>query len=174
MSAMKHMWIAGVMCVLAGSPALSAGGSGSERGGPRPSVSIVVDPSVKGLESGVSAAWLGYGIARAKWVGENVLRGQSGSVTYRRSFEEELYGRESLAKIWEELKAKDQGLADKYLDELLAVSNAGFLREYVWLYFWSGAWKTPPDGLRMADFEKWRAENLRGHRPQTFADIRIE
>jgi hypothetical protein len=128
---------------------------------------------LKGRPIAVMSAWMMYGVARANWVSEHVL-GKSSSVSgYHRSFEEELAGRESLAKIWPELKVSDKAAQDAYLDDLQSVLSAGFLREYIWFYLGSPEWHDVPDGLHLSDFEKWKSSNLVNHKVETLADVTI-
>ena len=138
-------------------------------------ITITLDEAaLKGKPESVLGAWMGYGIARANWLSENVLTKPGGPATYHRCFEEELAGRESLAKIWIELKQSDPKLKDEYLDQLIVVRHAGFLGEYVWSYLGSPDWKQPPDQLRLEAFENWKASKLVGHKAQTFADVKFE
>jgi len=138
---------------------------------PKASVSINIDDAgLKGKPGGVSAAWMGYGMARASWIADHVLGKGADPTTYRRSFDEEVAGRETLAKIWTEMKQSEPA-ADTYLDQLENVQKAGYLAEYVWAYLRSPDWKAPSSGLRLDEFDKWKAVNLDGHKPETFADV---
>ena len=65
-----------------------------------------------------------------------------------------------LIEIWSLQSKKEPKVTDAYLDKLATVATAGFLREYVWTYLGSRAWKTKPDGLRLDDFETWRMAHL--------------
>jgi len=138
-------------------------------------ITVTLDEAaLKGKPESVTGAWMGYGIARANWISEHVLVNPGELVSYRRCFEEELAGRESLAKIWAELKQSDAKLKDEYLDQVLVIRSAGFLGEYVWSYLGSADWKQPSKELRLEAFEKWRTANLAGHKAQTLADVKIE
>ncbi len=138
-------------------------------------ITITLDEAaLKGKPESALGAWMGYGIARANWLSENVLVRPGASESYHRCFEEELAGRESLAKIWIELKHSDAKLKDEYLDQIIAIRHAGFLGEYVWSYLGSADWKQAPDTLRLDAFEKWKISNLKGHKAVTFADVKFE
>ena len=138
-------------------------------------ITITLDEAaLKGKPQSVLGAWMGYGVARANWLSEHVLVKPGASESYHRCFEEELAGRESLAKIWIELKQSDPKLKDEYLDQIIAIRHAGFLGEYVWSYLGSADWKQAPEQLRLEAFEKWKASNLAGHKAQTFADVKFE
>ncbi len=128
--------IAVVMCLLLSASGALAQEPGAGKKAPPPYVRIVVNPQgLEGRPKAVIGAWVGYTSARAKWVQENWIHKPTGGAPYRRTFEEELYGRENMVTMWEELKTKERGLADAYQDDLLRVKKAGYLREYVWEYF---------------------------------------
>jgi hypothetical protein len=138
-------------------------------------ITVTLDQkALKGKAESVTGAWMGYGIARANWISEHVLGNPETAKAYRRCFEEELAGRENLAKIWSELKHSDPKLKDDYLDQVIMIRGAGFLGEYVWSYLGSADWKQPPKQLRLEAFDKWKASNLSGHKAETFADVKIE
>jgi hypothetical protein len=131
------------------------------------------DEGLKGKPEAVMSAWMGYGLARANWVSEHVIGKSKPLSAYHRSLEEEVAGRESLAKIWLELKQGDRTLSDAYLDQLSSVVASGFLSEYVWVYLRSAEWGEAPQALRLGDFEKWKTANLSGHKVETLADVTI-
>ena len=112
-------------------------------------------------------AWIAYMLARASWMSEHVP--DAASRSYSRSFEEEKAGREMLITIWSEHSKGEPKIKDTYLDQLVTVSSAGYLREYVWTYLGSTKWKTRPEGLRLDEFEIWRKAQLPNHRAQTMA-----
>ncbi len=82
------------------------------------------------------------------------------------SFDCEFTARRHLINAWEEKRQQNQEIKDKYLDALGDVQAAGFLAEYTQRYFGKKHWELP-EGLRSSEFNTWRKENLRGHRPQT-------
>jgi hypothetical protein len=82
------------------------------------------------------------------------------------SFACECDARRHLAATWAAKKLNYQPLADKYLDALVRVSNAGFMPEYTAQYFSKHGWQRP-ENLRMAAFKTWRRQHLRRHRVQT-------
>jgi hypothetical protein len=77
-----------------------------------------------------------------------------------------------MTRIWARLK-EDKHYQDTYLDELVVVNAAGYLREYVWVFFRTPAWGAPPDGLKLKEFFDWRLTHLRGHKPQTLAAVKL-
>ena len=120
----------------------------------------------------VTAAWLSYALGRIVWLKQNAPERMENSVYYR-SFEEELYGRESLVKVWEELQEKEPDLENVYLDELLVVYKNGYLKEYVWLYLGDETWEAPSEE-RVTKFLEWEEMNLPGHQVETLAGLTFE
>jgi len=152
-----------------------AGAGITTSGDEKVNITVTLDEAaLKGKPESVTGAWMGYGIARANWLSENVLGKPGVQASYRRCFEEELTGRESLAKIWSEMKHSDPKLKDEYLDQVIMIRGAGFLGEYVWSYLGSTDWQQPPEQLRLDAFDKWKVANLAGHKAQTFANVKIE
>lgn len=78
----------------------------------------------------------------------------------------ELTARQHLLDTWEEQRASHTGAADPYLDALVVVRDAGFLREYTVSYFGRREWHVPAE-VRLQDFRQWQRTHLRHHRPQT-------
>ena len=109
---------------------------------------------------------------RSHWMEKKFFEQNPGEATYRYSFPEEVAARDGCARIWLEMKAKDSRV-NRYLDDLVTVHQAGFLREYTWTYFRDGSW-SEPEGLRLAQFDQWRQVNLRGHELETKAIARFE
>lgn len=105
-----------------------------------------------------SKAWTSYSLARS------ICQLAVGDPNPARvsTFDCELKARHALLETWQE----QAGAADAYLDELAAVGAAGFLEEYVAVYFGRDGWQLPAD-LDADAFDAWRRTNLRGHRPET-------
>ena len=125
------------------------------------------DRDMSRMGEGVLDAWLAYTIARQVWVSENVP--PEASTRYSRSFEEEMAGREMLVVAWDAHVKKHPNAKDQYLDQVTAVSSAGFLREYVWTYLGSRKWKIKPEGLRLDEFGVWNEAHLLDHRAKTLS-----
>lgn len=87
-------------------------------------------------------------------------------------FEQEVYARRFLARVWREL-AEKRGYRDDYLDALAEVEAADYLREYTWqcLHVLRGL---EPDDLRMDEFRSWFARELPEHRVETWVSARRE
>jgi hypothetical protein len=141
---------------------------------PGQQVNVTIDQQgLEGRPQAVASAWMGYGLGRANWLSEHVVGKKDVPQPYRRSFEEEVAGRETLAKIWSELKQSDPEARDDYLDALAHVLESGFLREYVWVYLKGPEWQAAPPGLRLGEFATWRESNLAAHEVETFADVTV-
>ncbi len=121
----------------------------------------------------VNAAWLGYLTKRQIYIREHTDQYKLTPGIVVPTFNEEVEGRKSMAQIWKELKEKDQSRKDKYLDELLPVHEADFMREYVWTYLKQQSWSTQPKNLRLKEFSEWRQLHLKDHQPETHGNIRV-
>ncbi|MDH3351773.1 MAG: hypothetical protein OEM60_02425 [Gammaproteobacteria bacterium] len=78
----------------------------------------------------------------------------------------EFTARTVLVDAWAEQRAQDPDISDAYLDELLAVREAGYLDEYTAYYFRRNNWQVPEE-VDVDEFTEWRRRHLRRHRPQT-------
>ncbi len=78
----------------------------------------------------------------------------------------EFTARQHLVETWEEQRSQHPGASDPYLDDLLAIREAGFLDEYTVRYFGRKHWQVPAE-VRVADFRRWQRQHLRRHRPET-------
>jgi hypothetical protein len=136
-------------------------------------VTIVLDPSLTGKDTSITAAWTAYAAARAEWIQKNVsvqLVIQGG---YHRTLDEEVAGRSAMALVWKSEKKAEPLLHDPYLDQLLQIYGSGFIREYTWSYFGDSAWEQPKD-LYLKAYTLWVKSNLKQvHIPQTLADVQI-
>ena len=78
----------------------------------------------------------------------------------------EFTARRHLVEAWEEQRAEHARASDPYLDDLLAVRDAGFLDEYTVRYFGRSHWQVPAE-VRVDEYRRWQRQHLRGHKPQT-------
>ena len=78
----------------------------------------------------------------------------------------ELSSRTSLLDEWALRLAENPRLYDNYLNTLLKVWEAAYLDEYVVHYFGKKDWSVPAE-VDEESFNRWRRENLRGHKPYT-------
>lgn len=79
------------------------------------------------------------------------------------SFACEYGARQALADAWVEKTADDPTSADPYLDNLVKIREADFLREYVADSYARRGWNVPDD-LAIREYDRWRRDNLHGHR----------
>ena len=78
----------------------------------------------------------------------------------------EFTARQHLIDTWQEQREEHGDIANPYLDDLVAVRDAGFLDEYTVRYFGRREWQVPVE-VRVDDFRRWQRKNLRNHKPQT-------
>ncbi len=135
--------------------------------------SIVLDNSLRNKSENIAAPWTGYGLALSNRIAENPHLVRQGDSVYQPSFEDEVSCRETMLKIWSELKTADYTLSDDYLDQALTVWQVGFLREYVWMYLKSHRWDHEPRDLRMIAFLEWNSIYLGNHRARTLAYVSL-
>lgn len=109
-------------------------------------------------DDGALQSWVTYSLMRSTCQlavgGENPARVST--------YDCELKARQALLDSWREKHER----ADPYLDTLLAVSEAGFLDEYVVYYFGKDSWEVPAE-VDLAAFREWRRERLKGHKAET-------
>lgn len=109
---------------------------------------ITVDPAALENEQ-TGAVYLAYSIAKSIWEPAYL---KDGSPDF---FAREVYARSMMLQIWKE------GIADKahpVLDKMTSVSDAGYLRELIWVQY-NDAFNTTPIGLDIRGFEQWLAKN---------------
>jgi hypothetical protein len=131
---------------------------------------LELDPT---LPDYVNAAWLGYLMERQIYIREHPDQYNLTPGIVIPMFDEEVNARRTLAQIWKELKEKDKNRRDKYLDELVPVYEADFVREYVWTYVRRQSWPRQPRDLRLKEFSQWQQRHLKDHIPETHGSIRI-
>ncbi len=142
---------------------------------PAPSfqVTVMLDPSLAGQDTSLTSAWTAYAEARAAWIEKNVSPALMAQAGYHRSFDEEVAGRTALAQTWKVEKQAEPKLQNIYLDQLLQIYEAYFIREYTWTYYADPTWEQPK-GLDMTAFTRWMKANMkRVHLPQTLAEVDV-
>lgn len=143
---------------------------------PRPpsfQVTVMLDPSLAGQDTSLTSAWTAYGEARAAWIEKNVSPVLMAQAGYHRSFDEEVAGRTALAQTWKVEKQAEPRLQNIYLDQLLQIYQANFIREYTWTYYADSTWEQPK-GLYLNIFSRWMKANMkRVHLPQTLAEVDV-
>jgi hypothetical protein len=78
----------------------------------------------------------------------------------------EFTARRHLVEAWDEQRQEHGDISDPYLDDLIAVREAGFLDEYTVRYFGRAHWQVPVE-VRVDEFQRWQRQHLRGHKPET-------
>jgi hypothetical protein len=136
---------------------------------PRKTVSVEIDRFDDAQEG---AVWLAYGVSLAHWATQSGAVENAPVGVLEPSFDGELSARRALIAIWREILQKEPRTM-AYMDALMRIEAAGFLREYVWTVHWRGSWKQPPAGLRIADFYAWHRRELAGHEARTGARVRV-
>ena len=110
----------------------------------------------------VTQSWIRYSLSRSvcqlSLDTENPARATS--------FDCEVTARRQLAEAWSEKTTLMTELSDRYLDDLVAVEEAGYLEEYVVDSFGEREWQLP-ESLEMDAYHRWQRADLRSHRPET-------
>jgi len=122
---------------------------------------MVQDPGGEPRPAAVSAAWLAYSLAKAA-AHEEALKSASGNGTPD-DFAVEFAGRRALALTWRGARGGESPAADAYLDQLVAIDDAGFMDEYVLASFANPGWVVPAPvlgGLEPASFGRWAEANV--------------
>ena len=131
---------------------------------------IVVSASVSPEEAGI---WSLYPMARMEFIArhQDLYEGQIGLVVP--TFGEEYQGRYILVNSCEDLRKRDQPVPSTYLKDLLKVHNAGYLKEYVWLFLARPAWKPEEQPPELLSFIPWARGNLSNHVVETHGEVKI-
>ena len=110
----------------------------------------------------VLQSWVTYSLARSACQldigGDNPAR--------ENNYGCEFTARQLMLDSWEGHRLDDPTVADDYLDQLAEVRDAGYLDEYVATYFGKREWQIPVE-VDVDDFNRWRRQHLRRHRPET-------
>lgn len=138
---------------------------------PKPECTVILSESIMD-DSRIAAAWALYGGVLFMVHNGEYFKLHPDRIGYDSPFDAECYARDSLAEAWE--KMRSDGLSiDLYLNLMVEVRTAGFIREYVWCYLRRPTWRTPL-WLELAAFEKWAAgRGLSNHQAVTLAMLVI-
>ena len=124
---------------------------------PPPTNEVYISPAIF-ADKNASAGWVAYGIALASWEPSYL---SNGKLNY---FDREVFARMEAAKIWKQLREKESVKANKDLDDLSTINDAGYMQEYVWVYLKRRSWRDPGN-LKLKEFRVWAQENLQQHQP---------
>ena len=110
----------------------------------------------------VLQSWVSYSLTRSacqlELGGDNPAR--------KISFDCEATARRHLLTSWQEKKMRRPVPTNPYLDDLVAIHQAGFLDEHVFGYFRQRGWSTPDD-LEMRAYRRWSTASMPHHEPET-------
>lgn len=133
-------------------------------------IAIGVSPVSKSNVDGLSAYT--FGLSLAYWIKKKEDINLLPDGLYKPSFRVLTGAFSYQIKIWKELSEKEPKKS-AYMDQLISVSDAGFMKEYVWAFHFSPAWGAIKKDLKMDKFRKWSVSNLQGHKPRTEARLRL-
>jgi hypothetical protein len=123
--------------------------------------SVTRDPTIAG-------AWTTYAGVKVFYRTGKYFETNPEAREHQSPFEEECCARDAMAEFWEAQKRQKQE-ADAYLQLLVSIRRAGFIREYVWRYLRQDGAATP-SRLNLPAFDEWAAErDLAHHKPLTLA-----
>ncbi len=131
--------------------------------------SVVLSPSVVAHGNKAAPAWLAYGIAKLALL-EKAGAPPRKSVT---DFDSEVEARTVMLAVWTDIRAKDGG-QDAYLDLLLTIKQAGFLREYVVAALARPGWTISGKelaSLRVADYLAWADDHVPNHNVPNMVEV---
>lgn len=166
MTASRTLALLGCLVLVACAPLATEPRGASPAAEDAEPIGVIVDPELAGAESGLGAAWTGYGIAQVvKW-SELESEGRARRLD---DFAIELAGRRTLVELGRQLGL---GGEDPYLDLLMDLDGRGFLEEYVITFFGHPGWTVPAESLadlQVREFLAFGSQHLEGHVPETRA-----
>jgi hypothetical protein len=134
-------------------------------------ISINLDSSIMSNDASL-ASWMGYAIIIADEM-ENFYEENPNGI-YIIPFDIELLARESMIELYLDLK-NNQKINEEYLyvEELILIKNANYLKEYVFFSFNPGTWINN-DNLIEKNYFDWKNNNIPEHKPLILAYIKKE
>jgi hypothetical protein len=77
--------------------------------------------------------------------------------------------------VFQEMLTSDTTNKSAFGQKLVAIGNAGFLEEFVWVDRHRQAWGSdPPKGLDLGGFKKWRKKNLKKFNAPDFGSVGVK
>jgi hypothetical protein len=127
-----------------------------------PSLSVAIEWNPENPK-GEGAFWLLYLSTRALYIEKHssLYEKKEGPITP--TFDEECEARKVVVESYRQIKESDKELNVPYFNDLDRIEKAGYLREYVWTYFYQFNWKKKPEDLKLEAFDKWRLVELKDH-----------
>lgn len=133
-------------------------------------VNIEIHPASDSEWDGMTA--YGFGVSLAAWVAENEDLDTLPAGLYVPTFAALRAAYELQIQLWRKL-IESENIQHRYAGELIAVSDAEFLDEYIWHFYRSEDWGDPGPNVDMAAFLKWADANLRENHPRQDARLVI-
>ena len=116
-------------------------------------------------------AWMAYGLGIMTWIMKCTSVETASPGPLQLSFAAEQYARRKQTEVWRDVGRRSDPVP--YAEELIKVEDAGYLDDYLWRYLRRPAWGPVPQAVsaRGDEFERWMAQNLPKHSPETRAGI---
>ncbi len=116
--------------------------------------------------------WMSYLLARLAYVTKHPSEyPAAGRGTLVATFPEEIAGRAAGLEVYQQMRSQGKNERDAYWEDVVKVSKAGFLPEYVWTYFRKASWPASAAPKKLAAFSPWQRSNLALHHPVTRGGI---
>jgi hypothetical protein len=161
---LRSLWVVGGLLILALPKIILAAPPPANALG----VTMNVQPTGRTRED---AVWLGYLLARARFIGDHrdLYEQKIGMITPL--FSEEVEARATAVRIYHELQQENAEPRVAYFDDLDLAESSSFMREYVWTYLRQPTWENGPTDLKLAAFDAWRNVHLAGHEAITRGSV---
>lgn len=135
-----------------------------------PTYSLIFDQSIMS-DSRTLASWMSYcGTIDKDMEAYDAANPDGG---YFVPFAVELEARQRIlqtyAEIGENVELKDKSV-DPYIGDMMRISEAGYMKEYVYYSFNPGQWEKPAD-LHEVEYRAWIQANLPDHKPLTLGRV---
>lgn len=116
------------------------------------------------IEVNEAATWMMYALTRFEFLRNH---GEMPKVLVDEiilpSIEEEIAGRQAVyTKNWEKAKSGLSESARPSFNAMKAADEAGFVKEFVWIYCKRPNW-VQPEGLQLDEFKTWASKNIPEH-----------
>ena len=138
-----------------------------------PRMALVYDRSVFQYDETVVAAWMVYGGALIQWTEDNLPKDILWYGLPGHSMSQEYYSLGSMTAFWKQIKKEQDTPDNPFLDDLVLVLDAGFMREYIWESSDGIRATEKAIDLRLNEFAVWRARHLPYHSPERLAVIDV-
>jgi len=134
------------------------------------SVTIGLQPSSESRWDKLSAT--AFGMSLASWLTENEDVDSLPEGPYIPTFAALHAAFDMQIRTWRELREMEE-VQHLYMDELIVVSDSGYLSEYIWHFYQSENWGNLGSDLEMAAFLSWAEAHLIESHPRREAQLII-